>query len=150
MNSQSGNHGVQARHPSHRPFALRRGRAFLEKNDRRRGAFDDAARGFHGTHGGNTQAFLRAFEFPASGSAQLGVVANQQNGVFPGVDHLFLAAFFFAAEEREGSRGDVASRTSRTFSVSSSTRKGFSTWGRRLRSRKSRVRAARTSPVTNR
>src|SRR5713101_2087553 len=61
----------------------------------------------------------------------------------------FLATFFLDTPAVDTAPEILACSTPCTFSVSSSTRKGLATCGRRFRSRNSRVCAATISPVTN-
>src|SRR5712675_251044 len=94
MNGQRRNDRVQARDLSKRSFTFRDKRSLLEKDDRRRSIFDDAAGGIHGADGGDAQSFLFGFEFTAGGSAELGVVTDQQNGMFSALHHLFPRCIF--------------------------------------------------------
>jgi len=66
------NDRVQARYFSKGSFTLRDKRSLLEKDDRQRSIFDDAAGSIHGADGRDAQSFIFGFEFTAGGSAEFG------------------------------------------------------------------------------
>jgi hypothetical protein len=88
VHGQRGDNRIQTQHFGHGSFTFDHDGIFLEQDNGWGAVLDDTMRGGHAMDGGNPQASFFGFEFTAGGGAKFGVVANQQDGVFPDIDHL--------------------------------------------------------------